>query len=259
MLRVFIRFYAELNDFLPPRRRQVILEHVLHEHASVKHVCESLGVPHTEVNLILINGTSVDFSCRVSESDRISVYPAFKSIDIDALMRVRPRPSREPRFVLDAHLGKLAGYLRMLGFDALYRNDYGDEELATVSRDEGRILLSRDRRLLTRSAVTYGHLLRESDPRAQLTEVVKRYDLSPRFAPFTRCMRCNGALEAVAKEAVWERLLPRTRLYYDEFAACRDCGRIFWKGSHYDDMRRWLGTVASMPHSITAASHSGEP
>ena len=240
MLQISIRFYAELNDFLPRRCRQVEFTHPLGERASVKHVVETLGVPHTEVDLILVDGESVDFSHRVSDGERISVYPVFESFDVGSLVRVRPRPLREPRFVLDVHLGKLAGSLRMLGFDALYRNDYRDEDLADTSQQERRILLTRDRGLLKRSAVTHGYLLRESDPTAQLAEVIRRFDLAHAIAAFTRCIRCNGLLDRVAKDAIEHRLLPKTRRYYEEFAICRDCGRIYWKGSHYQDMQRRL-------------------
>lgn len=239
-IRVSIRFYAELNDFLPVRRRQVAFEHALRERASVKHVVETLGVPHTEVELILVDGESVDFAYQVSDGERISVYPVFESFDVGPLVRVRPQPLRATRFVLDVHLGKLAGYLRMLGFDTLYRNDYHDDELADISRGESRILLTRDRGLLKRSAVTHGYLLRESAPRAQLAEVIRRFDLAAATAPFTRCLRCNGVLDRVSKAAIEHRLLPKTRRYYDEFAICRACGRIYWKGSHYGDMQRRL-------------------
>ena len=258
-IRLSIRFYAELNDFLPPRRRQVELDHVLSEHASVKHVIETLGVPHTEVDLVLVNGRSVDFAYRVRDGDRISVYPVFESLDISALERVRPRPLREPRFVLDVHLGRLAGYLRMLGFDSLYRNDYDDETLADLSRRERRILLTRDRGLLKRSAVSHGYLLRETDPRAQLAEVIWRFDLAGLLAEFTRCMRCNGVLDPVAKETIEHRLLPKTRRYYDEFAVCRDCGRIYWKGSHHDDMLRRLEGLTPEARELSTTSADPSP
>ena len=241
MVRVVMRFYAELNDFLPARLRQVSFEHAASEGASVKHVIEAVGVPHTEVDLILVNEESVDFAYRVLDGDRISVYPVFEALDIGSLERVRPRPLREMRFVLDVHLGRLAGYLRMLGFDAVYRNDFGDEELADLSRRERRILLTRDRGLLKRSAVSHGYLVRDDQPRAQLAEVVRRFDLVGSIAELTRCMRCNGLLEPIEKAAILDRLLPKTRRYYDQFAVCRGCGRIYWKGSHYEDMRRRLG------------------
>jgi uncharacterized protein with PIN domain len=238
MLRISIRFYAELGDLLPSLRRGRAFEYALNEHASIKHVIEALGVPHTEVDLILANGESVDFAYRVRDGDQISVYPMFESFDIAPLLRVRPRPLREPQFVLDTHLGKLAGYLRMLGLDTLYRNDYRDEELAQLSKDEQRILLTQDRGLLKRSMVTHGYLVREADPKRQVIAVVRRFDLAGSIVPFRRCMRCNGLLDPVPKEAIEGRLQSKTRQHYDEFAICRGCGRIYWKGSHHEDMHR---------------------
>lgn len=234
------RFYAELNDFLPPSKRLVPFSYPFEVSGSVKDMIESLGVPHTEVDLILANGESVDFSCLVRDGDRISVYPVFESIDIAPIVRVRPQPLREPRFVLDTHLGRLASYLRMLGFDALYRRDYQDDELLRVSMSEGRILLTRDRNLLKRRAVEHGYCVRETNPRRQLLESLARFDLFERLAPFTRCLRCNALLEPVAKPLIAGRLPPETRLHYEEFHLCHACGRVYWKGSHYRRMQRFI-------------------
>ena len=191
----------------------------------MKDVIESLGVPHTEVDLILVNGASVGFDYLVRDGDRVSVYPVFESLDITPLVRVRPQPLRETRFVLDIHLGKLAVFLRMLGFDSLYRNDYRDDELARISHAEGRILLTRDRGLLKRSLVTHGYLVRSDDPREQLAEVIHRFDLRDAIQPLERCLRCNGELEPVAKEEVADRLPPRTREHYDTFSAAARAAR----------------------------------
>ncbi len=234
------RFYAELNDFLPPHRRQVTFAHEVKGRASVKDVIESLGVPHTEVDLILVNGESVDFGYLVQEGDRIAVYPVFESIDITPLLRVRPRPLREPRFVVDGHLGRLAAYLRMLGFDTLYRNDYTDAELARLSAEEGRILLTRDRGLLKRSQVTHGYCLRNTAPREQVVEVLRRFDLFGLVEPFQRCLRCNSLLRPAAKEEVWDLLPPRVREEQGEFHQCPACGQVYWKGSHYRRMARFV-------------------
>jgi uncharacterized protein len=227
------RFYAELNDFLPPARRQVAFPHTFEARASVKDMIEALGVPHPEVELILVNGAPVDFSYAVADGDHVSVYPVFESLDVTPLVRLRPQPLRQPRFVLDAHLGKLAAYLRLLGFDTLYRNDYADPVLAELSRAEHRTLLTRDRGLLKRSAVTHGYYVRETDPRRQLAEVVRRFDLCRAVEPFRRCMRCNGELLPVDKTAIADRLEPETREYYHEFRICAECGQVYWKGSHY--------------------------
>ena len=242
-MQAHFRFYAELNDFLRTERRQVTFAHSFEGRASVKDMIESLGVPHTEIDLILVNNAPVDFSYIVQDGDRISVYPVFESFDISPLVRLRPRPLREPKFVLDTHLGKLAAYLRILGFDTLYRNDYPDEELARVSAEEKRILLTKDRGLLKRRLVTHGYCVRATDPKHQVREVLERFDLSNVVVPFSRCIRCNGLLEPVSKQAVEDRLPPDTRQYYDEFYRCAACDQLYWPGSHYDAMRAFVATV----------------
>jgi uncharacterized protein with PIN domain len=247
MAEAYFRFYAELNDFLPPERRTGEFVHRFEGRVSVKDMIESLGVPHTEVDLILANGRSVDFTYLVAAGDRISVYPMFESLDISPLLRVRPEPLRHPRFVLDQHLGRLAAYLRLLGFDALYRNDYDDEELARVSHEEGRILLTRDRGLLKRKQVTRGYCVRSTASREQIREVVRRFDLAGSLHPFTRCVHCNGRLHPVAKEDIVDQLLPHTREQYDEFRACEDCGQVYWEGSHHRWLRPFLESLRELP------------
>lgn len=234
------RFYAELNDFLPAGRRQVDFMHEFKGQPAIKDTIEALGVPHTEVDLILVNGVSVDFSHPLQAGERISVYPIFESIDITPVLRVRPKPLRIPRFVLDTHLGRLAAYLRMLGFDALYRNDFDDDLLAELSQDENRILLTRDRALLKRSMVTHGYWMRETSPRLQLMEVLQRFDLIGSIVPFKRCMRCNGLLKEIRKEEVLDQLAPETRRYYEKFKRCEACGQIYWRGSHYTRMQKFI-------------------
>ncbi len=174
----FFRFYAELNDFLPSDRRQIDFVHYFENRVAIKDMIESLGVPHTEVELILVGNEPVDFSYIVMDGDRISVYPVFEALDVTSNVRLRPRPLREIRFVLDKNLGKLARYLRLLGFDALYRNDYDDETLVQLSLNEGRILLTRGRGLLKRKQITHGYCLRSTNPEQQLIEVIRRFDLS---------------------------------------------------------------------------------
>ncbi|MFP3896611.1 MAG: Mut7-C RNAse domain-containing protein [Anaerolineales bacterium] len=238
-----VRFYAELNDFLPAEKRGRTFACPFLVSGSVKDMIESLGVPHTEVELILVNGRSVDFDYQVRDGDRISVYPVFESFDVTPLVRVRPEPLRETRFVLDTHLGKLATYLRLLGFDTLYRNDYEDPELARISAEQERILLTKDHHLLKRNRVQHGYYVRAVDAREQLLEVLSRFHLFRSAAPFTRCLRCNGLLRPVSKEAVRHRLPPGTRRYYDEFRQCETCDRVYWKGSHYRRMQQFVEKV----------------
>ncbi len=247
MARADFRFYAELNDFLPPGRRARAFSHDFIDAATVKDMVESFGVPHTEIDLILANGESVDFTYTVRDGDRISVYPVFEALDIAPLARVRPEPLREPRFVLDTHLGRLAGYLRMAGFDTLYRNDYGDEELARISGEEGRILLTRDRGLLKRSMVTHGYSIRETAVRRQIVEVLRRFDLFRLARPFVRCMRCNALLAPARPEEVAARVPPEAARLHNEFLACPGCGRVYWKGGHYRRMRAFLESIPRHP------------
>ncbi len=243
MKQAEVRFYAELNDFVAAERRGRASPYSFEVSGAVKDMIEALGVPHTEVDLILVNGESEDFSYRVRNGDRISVYPVFEAIDISPLVRLRPQPLREPRFVADGHLGRLAAYLRMLGFDTLYRGDAEDEELARIATNERRILLTRDRGLLKRSAVTRGYCVRTTNPREQLAEVVERFDLSGSIAAFQRCVHCNAVLRAIPKELISNRLQPETKQYFDEFHICPGCDRIYWKGSHYRRMRRLIESM----------------
>jgi len=236
------RFYAELNDFLPPHRRSVPISHSFELPASVKDMIESMGVPHTEVDLILLDGTPVDFSRAVQDGNRISIYPAFSSVDISPLPQLRP-PLRDFLFVLDTHLGRLATYLRLLGFDALYQTNCEDKALARTSHDERRILLTRDTGLLKRSEVIYGYFVRATEPREQSMEVVRRFDLFSAASPFRRCLRCNTLLDAVPKAAILERLQPKTRQHYNEFHICPTCNRIYWAGSHYEHMQRFIRRI----------------
>ncbi len=237
------RFYAELNDFLPAERQRVDFCYAFAGHETVKHLIEALGVPHTEVDLILVNRESVGFGEQVQAGARVSVYPVFESFDIASVSRVRPQPLRELRFVLDNHLGKLASYLRLLGFDSVYRNDFDDRELAEISSQQGRVLLTRDRGLLKRSQVTHGYCVRAKDPEEQIVEIMRRFDLGGLAEPFKRCTHCNGLLRPVSKAEVYDRLEPKTKLYYQDFKICEQCRQIYWKGSHFERMEKFVEDV----------------
>lgn len=253
MKQAEVRFYSELNEFIALWRRGRTTSYEFDVSGSVKDLIEALGVPHTEVDLVLANGESVDFSYRVKEGDRISVYPRFEAVDISPLVRLRPQPLRALRFVADGHLGRLAAYLRMAGFDTVYRNDYQDEELASISASERRILLTRDRGLLKRSIVTRGYCVRSTNSREQFAEVLQRFDLAGAVAPFQRCVHCNELLRLTRKELISARLQPETKQHFDEFSICPKCRRIYWKGSHYRRMQRLIDSVITprkdVPHA----------
>jgi uncharacterized protein with PIN domain len=230
------RFYEELNNFLPEERRGVEFIYSFDRRASIKDCIESMGVPHTEVDLILVNGFSVDFTYILTDKDRVSVYPLFELLDITEVTRLRPRPLRDPRFVVDVNLGRLARYLRLLGFDTLYRNDYQDTDLVRICLEQRRIVLSRDRNLLKHSAITHGCFIHNTDPLRQIEEVIKRLDLANIATPFKRCVRCNGLLRPIEKSLIEERLPPLTRKHYELFWICGDCEQAYWKGAHYQRM-----------------------
>jgi len=240
--RAYLRFYAELNDFLAAERRFREFVYPFYVSGSVKDVIESAGVPHTEVDLVLVNGDSKGFDYRVRNGDRISVYPVFEAFDIRSVSRLRGEPLRAVRFVLDTHLGKLARYLRMAGFDAHYRNDLSDSELVRISTGEHRMLLTRDVGLLKHSALTHASFVRETDPRRQFVEVLKRFDLRRPAAAFSRCLECNEPLE---------------RSGSSEFHRCPACARIYWKGSHYRRMQSFLAQVFKQVHPSSADEAPG--
>ena len=240
MKTAWLRLYAELNDFLPQRTRQQPLAHSFAGRTSVKDAIEAQGVPHTEIDLILVNGQSVDFEYLLDDGDRVSAYPVFETFDVKPLTRLRREPLRVVRFVLDGHLGRLAAYLRLAGFDTAYQTYRGDDDLARTSAETHRILLTRDLALLKRSSVTHGYWVRATDPRQQLVEVVRRFDLARLVNPFTRCVRCNGQLHPATLAAVADRIPQRIRDTFAEFAVCPECQRVYWKGSHHARMTTFL-------------------
>lgn len=244
MSHAIFRFHGDLDYFLPMDQPGEAIRYGFDArkdaNVAVKHAVESLGVPHTEVDQIKANGHVVGFDYGLQDGDQIDVSAWIPKPD---RVNLRPPLPRPVRFVLDTHLGRLAAYLRLLGFDALYRNDYADETLAELSHQEGRVLLTRDRGLLKRRIVDFGFCLRETNSKQQLISVLRRYDLTDEVEPWQRCLRCNTPLEPVAKAEVFDQLEPKTRRYFHDFRRCGGCGQIYWPGSHYDRMQAFIGQV----------------
>ncbi len=238
------RFYEELNDFLPAGKRKIRFPVSFENRPAIKDAIESLGVPHTEIEVILVNQVSVDFSYRLNDNDDVAVYPVFESFDITPLLRLRTRPLRTTAFICDVHLGRLCRMLRILGFDTLYRNDYEDNEIVSIAQQEGRIVLTRDRGILKHKAVSHGYCVRSSDWRRQAREVIRRFDLSHSLHPFSICVSCNGRVAKVSKSAVIGCLQEKTKRYYDNFSRCQACGKIFWEGSHYAKLQEFVKELA---------------
>ena len=238
-----LRFYEELNDFLPRAARKRDLRIPFDPPAPARHLVETAGVPHTEIEILLLNGESVDLEVPVRDGDRLAAYPEVVCFDVAPLVRLRAEPLREPRFVADAHLGRLARDLRILGFDTLHANDLGDGALAREAAGGGRILLTRDRQLLMRREVMRGCYLRAARPEEQLAYVVRRLQLCRLVRPFTRCSACNAAVAPSGREAV-ARDVPDGVLHrYDLFWRCPGCGRVYWQGSHW---RAMAGRIARL-------------
>jgi uncharacterized protein with PIN domain/sulfur carrier protein ThiS len=237
------RFYGQLNDFLPAIARQTTVRRGLDGSPSVKDAIEAIGVPHPEVALVIANGEPVSFAFHVRNGDRIAVFPPFRSIDVSIVTGQDPADAPDARFVLDGHLGRLAAYLRMCGFDTAYDNGAVDADLAQTSANERRILLTRDRGLLKRGVVVRGYLVRADRAPEQLVEVLDRFDLVPAIRPFTRCLRCNGELESADRLSVQEEVPPRVFAEQAVFRRCAGCGAIFWRGSHHRRMDRLLRSI----------------
>ena len=227
------RFYEELNDFLPPNRRKFAFDYAFNGTPSVKDSIEAIGVPHPEVDLILVDDVSVGFDHLLNGDERVAVYPMFERVDITPLTRLRPNPLREPRFVLDVHLGKLARYLRLLGFDTICDRDYVDATIVAVSVEERRLILTRDKGLLKRKEVTRGYWLRNTQPRLQIAEVIEVFDLRRIACAFSRCMICNHTLETVNEAHVRGALPAGLRGQFERVSRCPGCRRLYWPGSHY--------------------------
>jgi uncharacterized protein with PIN domain len=244
-MQVTVRFYEELNHFLPVGSKKRPIACDVYAGETVKKVIEDLGVPHTEVDLVLVNGESVSFDYRLESEDRISVYPVFESFDIRTESKVRPEPLRVTRFILDVHLGKLAGLLRMLGFDTLYSNDYEDEQLVEIGIAENRIILTRDLELLKRKVVTHGYYVRSKVVRNQTAEVIRRFQLEGGIRPFTRCLNCNTALADVEKERIAGKVPPFVYKMHSIFRQCPECGKVYWKGTHWKRMKRSIEGLLS--------------
>jgi len=251
---VEVRVYAELNDFLPASRRFLAFRQPLGLHQTVKDLIEAAGIPHTEVDVVIVNGVSVDFDHRPRADDRIGVYPVFESFDIGPILRLGPRPLRHTRFVVDSNLGGLARLLRMLGFDALFRSDFADDEIARIAVSEQRVLLTRDVGILKRKEITRGYYVRSAAPVEQAAEVLRRFDLGTSLDPFSRCLECNEPLESIASGNVTD-LVPEAALReHDSFSRCRICARIYWAGTHHARMKKRIDEILQRAQASPAGS-----
>jgi len=239
-----LRFYEELNDFLPAEQRKTAIRRSFNGTPSVKDTIESCGVPHSEIDLIVVDGESVGFDHRLAGGERVAVYPVFEGIDISPANRLRPRPLRRPRFLVDANLGRLARLLRLLGFDCTYDQAMDDEEIARLAASERMTILTRDRGLLMRRIVSRGYFVRSQVPVEQTAEVLRRFDLVEQIRPLARCVDCNGIIEPVRKNQVLDRLPQNTRRFYEEFFQCSVCSKLYWRGAHWENLQELIARIS---------------
>lgn len=242
-----IRCYGELTDFLPVECRGRTIPYYFSVPGSVKDALESRGIPHPEIDLLLVNGEPVGFSYLLADGDRVAAFPRFRRLDISPVSPVHLPLPEEPRFALDGHLARLARYLRLLGFDAAHSPEAGDAALARQAADEGRILLTRDLDLLKRRVVRLGYRVRNTRPRLQLAEVAGQFSLAQRSRPFTRCLACGETLAGASAEEVTGRVPAGVAARHRTFHTCPGCGRIYWPGSHHRRLTALVEEVLAPP------------
>jgi uncharacterized protein len=241
LFKVRLCFHGDLNAFLGSKADDVVIERQLAEKTSIKDIIESCGVPHPEVDLILVDEQTVGFDHTLANDAEVEVFPV-ENRGTDHTEK-RLQTIGITRFVADGHLGGLTRNLRLLGFDVAYRQSADDRQLLQVMVRENRALLTRDRRLLMHAIVQHGYCPRSQNADEQTIEIVRRFDLSELIVPFTRCLRCNAPLEAAAKADVIDKLEPLTKIYYDQFRCCPGCKQIYWSGSHFPKLQKRIEEI----------------
>ena len=238
MLKGMFRFYEELNDFLPKHRRKTTFEAEFKGKRSIKDMIEALGVHHTEVDLILVNGISVDFNYILQNEDRVSVYPVFESLNISEVTLLRKIPLRRHKYLADINLGNIVKYMRVLGFDVYYDSLLSTRKIIEISKRENRVILTKSRKLLKFKDVTHGIFIRPGTTTEQIRQIIDYLDIKDNIKPFSRCLRCNTLLKSVLKDKILDRIPQKTKEFCDEYVQCQSCDKIYWKGTHFINMKK---------------------
>ncbi len=247
MVHARFRFHRELNEFLARPQREQAFVFACAKGSSTKHMIEALGVPHTEVELIVLNGEPAGFDAPIADGDAIDVYPKHAvPHDLRAGARLlRPALSAAGlRFIADAHLGALAQLLRLAGFDTRYDNNFPDDEIEELALAEHRVVLTRDRELLKRRSVVHGCYVRALQADAQWREIAERLDLAPHVRAFRLCLMCNAPLRPAHSHDLDGRVPEGVRERHTRFVTCDVCRRVFWEGSHWKRMRERIDALA---------------
>ena len=243
MPKATFRFYEELNSFLPKHRRKTDFEVMFKGKRSIKDMIEALGVPHTEVDLILVNGNSVDFTYILQDKNRVSVYPVFESLNIADVTHLRKIPLRRNKFIADINLGDIVKYMRALGFDIYYDALFSSREIIDISKTENRIILTKSRKLLTFKEVSHGIFIRPGTTIEQIRRIIDYLDIKDDIKPFSRCLQCNTLLDVVPKDKILDRIPPMTKEFCDKYVQCRSCDKIYWEGTHFINMKKVIKQI----------------
>ncbi len=247
MSKVTFRFYEELNDFLPKHRRKTDFEAKFKGKRSIKDMIEALGVPHTEIDLILVNGNSVDFNYILQDEDRVSVYPVFESLNITDVTQLRKIPLRRNKFLADINLGNIVKYMRVLGLDLYYDSLLSTREIIEISKRENRVILTKSRKLLKFKDVSHVIFIRPGTTTEQIRLIIDYLDIKDNIKPFSRCLRCNTLLNNVLKEKILDRIPPKTKEFCDEYVQCTSCDKIYWKGTQFINMKKVVKQILDQP------------
>lgn len=215
----------------------------LDRRASVKDIIESCGIPHTEVGYMGMNGKEVDFSHIPRSPGRLTVRSIPTPFDVERPSFLRPEPLSALRFIADANVIRLGQLMLILGFDVELCRTGSDKDIADKAQALGRILLTRDTALLKRKKIIFARRIRADLPYDQVSEVVHFFGLEQKTAFFSRCTACNTLLVPKAKDEILHLLEPKTRMFFHRFFQCPECGRMFWRGSHVENMREKFSTL----------------
>ncbi|MFC1941284.1 Mut7-C RNAse domain-containing protein [Chloroflexota bacterium] len=148
------------------------------------------------------------------------------------------------KFIVDHNVGKLAKWLRMMGYDTLFFEGSDDSQMVRVALDEGRVILTRDTQIMKRGLVTSGRLkavlIKSDEPEQQIRQVIETLNLDSQFKPFTVCLECNQPLVERSKEQVQDRVAPYVFRTQNQYMECPACHRIYWRGTHWQAMLKRL-------------------
>jgi uncharacterized protein len=242
-IETIVRVYEELNAFLPSHQQKKDFTIQIDSNTQIQELLDILKLPISKVDLILLNGESAGLDYQLNAGDRISIYPVFETFNIDSINRLREIPLRRLRFACDVHLGKLAKYLRMLGLDVFYKNDIYYYQIINLSLEQERIILTKDNELVKDKRITRAYLVKQSNPRMQLFEIISYFDLIGIIKPLSRCLKCNLSVQPVEKNSIKKQVPAPILNLHQSFMKCYGCKRIYWMGSHYQAMMNWISRI----------------